>query len=84
MRARILRIGGDLDQSAARQTGHDAAHGRRLHLLCRSQFSKRLWAAENQHRQRRESRRAFSAGHILLANPAQQVDRRRVQPVGYL
>ncbi len=78
----VRRIFPDYDQPAAGQSGDDPAHRRRLDLFGRGQLAQRLRASEHQHRQRRKARRAFAAHPVLLADPSQQMDRRRVQPVG--
>jgi len=80
--AGIGGIGRNIDQAAARQTGYDAAHGRRLDLLGRGEFLERLWPSEYQDRERGEAGWAFAGSGILLADAAQQVDGGRVQAVG--
>ena len=50
-------------------------------LLGSSQLAERLGTREDQHRQRRELRCADATGRVLPPEPAQQVDRRRVQAV---
>src|SRR5579872_1273967 len=80
--AGILRVSCNIDKAAAREPGHDAAHGWRLDLLGSSQFAERLRTAEHQDRECRKAGWAFSSGNILLAHAAKQMDRSRVQAVG--
>ncbi len=78
----VLRIFGDDDQPAAREAGHHTAHRGRLDLLGGREFAERLRTSENEHGERGKTRRTFPGGDVLLAQPAQQVDRGGVQPVG--
>jgi hypothetical protein len=79
--AGIARIVGDVDQATAGESGDDAAHGRGLDLLSRSEFAQGLGATKNQDGERGEAGRAFSGSDILLADASQQVDGGRVETV---
>src|SRR3954466_10330567 len=81
--SRILGIALDLNQPAAREACDDAAHRRRLDLFGRSQFAQCFRACEDEDGERGEARRAFPGSDGLPAHAPQQVDRRRVQTVGY-
>lgn len=76
---RILR---NIDQVTALEPGDDAAHGWQLYLLGGGEVGERFRSAENQYRECRKACRALSSGDILLADPAQQVDRGGMQAVG--
>jgi hypothetical protein len=78
----VVRVGADFDESAARQPGDDAAHGRRLHLLGGGQLAKCFRASENEHRERGKPRRAFAGRDVLLAQAAQKMNGRGVQAIG--
>ena len=79
---RVPAVSGDFDQAAARQPGHDPAHGRRLDLLRGGQFPQGFGTTENQHRQRRQASRPFAGCDVLLAQTTQQVNGSGMQPIG--
>ena|SRR5208282_3365347 len=81
--AGVVGVGFYFDQTAAGQSGDDAAHGGGLDLLGGGEFAQHFGAAEDQHGERGEARRAFAGGGVLLADSAQQVDGGAVQAVGY-
>src|SRR5712672_686103 len=59
----------------------DPCHSRRLYLLRASERTQSERSAENDDGKRRESRCGQSARIILLAQPTQEMDRRRMQVV---
>ena len=78
----VVGIAGDIDQAAALKRGHDAAHGGWLDLLGGGEAAKRLGTGEDKDRERRELRGADTAGCVLLAHAAQEVDGGGMKPVG--
>jgi len=82
--AGVLRIIGNVYETAAREPGHDAAHGGRFDLLRRGEFLQRLRPSEHKHRKRREAGRTFSSGNVLLADKTQKMDGGGVQVIGDL
>lgn len=80
--AGVVRVGGNRNQVAASQPGHNAAHGGWLDLLGGGQFPQSFRSSENQHGERRKAGRPFASGYILLAQTTQQVDGGGMQPVG--
>src|SRR5580704_12828339 len=81
--AGVVSVRLDFDQTAAGESGNDAAHGGRLDLLGGGEFAERFRVAENQNRQRGETRGTLAGGGVLLADAAQQVNGGAVQAVGY-
>ncbi len=81
--ARIVGIKGNLDQFVAGKSGNHAAHGGRLYLLGGREFAQRLRSAEDENRKRREPRRTFPRGDVLLSHSTQEMDCGGVQTVSY-
>ena len=80
--AGVVSVFADLGQAAAREASHDPAHGGRFDLLGGRKFSQSFRAGKDQDRQCGELRRADSAGDILLAHAAQEMNGSGVQAVG--
>jgi hypothetical protein len=66
------------------EAGYDAAHGRKAHLLGFSEFAQGAWADKYQDGKSGELRRAYAAGQIADAEPAEQVNSGGVKDVADL
>jgi hypothetical protein len=82
--AREASVGGvglARDEPVFLQRRHESCHRRRPNLFRVRQLTEGERSAEHDHRQRRQARRAESRRRVLPAEPAEEVDRRRVKAV---
>jgi hypothetical protein len=70
------------NQAGTLKTGNDAAHGGRTDLFGAGKFAERLWAAENEDRQRGKLGGAHATFAVADAKPAEQMDCSGVKLVG--
>ena len=82
--ASVLLVHFTDDKAVALQPAHESADGRRRDLLRPREGADRRRPAEDEHRQRRQSRRAQPTRLVHLADPPQQVNGSGVQAVGDL
>src|ERR1700693_5476488 len=71
----VAGIASDFYKAAALKSGDHATHGGRFDLLSCGEFAESFGTSEDQDRQGRQLSWAHSGGCVLLAQPAQQVDR---------
>ncbi len=70
------------DEPPRFEGAHETCHRRWAHLFRGRELAKREWACKDQHGEGGEPGRGEPTRIILPAEAAQQVDRRRMQPVG--
>ena len=82
--APVLGIGLAAHEPSFLERGDDPGHRRRTHLFRRGEVAERDGSGEDDDGERREPGSAESGGVILAAQAPEQVNGRRVEPVGRL
>src|SRR6266850_2589085 len=81
--ARVVNIAAPMNEPDAFHFAHHLAHRRRLHLLGRGHLAERA-RPTHEHRERGQLRRGNTGERVGPPHAAQEMDGRRVQPVGGL